>query len=272
MENNFGVFYTCFTEKKSVEYSLKKLFEVYPDVPVYLVSDGGANYDFLYKIFPDKNLKIKLEEDSRGIIAVIDRNQDHFSPKNKQIMTDTIRIFLRRVNDAVDFCGTKNILVMEPDVLLRGKLNIPEDCKLMTNCVNNVITPLSRKLVPFMEKYKGAVPPKKYGMPIIFSSSYFKIIMKKLEEEPELIEKIYMLEPHFPYYDKMFEIIFSLIGINGKFNPEVTECFRDKNWKTNGKPLVHQYREFYPSKEEHNSTYSTEGHQILTDAFKNNKI
>ena len=54
MSNNLGVFYTCFTETKAVEYSLKKLFEVYPNIPVYLVSDGGADYEFLKKVFPDK--------------------------------------------------------------------------------------------------------------------------------------------------------------------------------------------------------------------------
>ena len=32
MSNKLGIFYTCFTEKKAVEYSLKELYKYYPDI------------------------------------------------------------------------------------------------------------------------------------------------------------------------------------------------------------------------------------------------
>ena len=40
-----GFFYTCYKEHKAVEYSLKRLRRVYPDAPIYLVSEGA---DFSY--------------------------------------------------------------------------------------------------------------------------------------------------------------------------------------------------------------------------------
>ena len=40
-----GFFYTCYNENKAVEYSLKRLRRVYPDAPIYLVSEGE---DFSY--------------------------------------------------------------------------------------------------------------------------------------------------------------------------------------------------------------------------------
>jgi hypothetical protein len=273
MEANLGIFYTCYTEKNAVENSLKKLYEIYNNIPVYLVSDGGSDYEFLYEIFKNKKLKVKTETSSdRANIVVIDRTKNFYSIENKNIMLNIIKDFIRRIDEAIDFCNTKFMLIIEPDVLVRGKLNIPDDCILMTNNVNKVITPISRGLIKFFSKRKEAKIPKLYGMPIIFNTIEFKKIIKILNDEPDLLEQIYMIEPHFAYYDKMFEILFSLIGINGTKNNDVTECFRDKDWRTNGKPLIHQYREFYPSKEEHNSKYSSEGQNALTEAFKNNKV
>jgi hypothetical protein len=57
-KNKYGVFYTCFTEVKAVEYSLYELFKVYPDMPVYLVSDGGSDYSHLVDMFPVKKSRL----------------------------------------------------------------------------------------------------------------------------------------------------------------------------------------------------------------------
>ena len=59
--SDFGVFYTCYKEKEAVEYSLATLFSVYPECPVYLVSDGGHDYSYLESKYP--TLKTELEEE-----------------------------------------------------------------------------------------------------------------------------------------------------------------------------------------------------------------
>jgi hypothetical protein len=56
-ENKIGVFYTCYTEKAAVEFSLDMLFEIYPEIRVYLVSDGGSDYSFLNSKPYGNNLK-----------------------------------------------------------------------------------------------------------------------------------------------------------------------------------------------------------------------
>ena len=268
METKLGVFYTCFTEKKAVQYSLEKLFEIYPEIPVYLVSDGGSDYSFLYDIFPGKKLKCCLEEDTRGIIAVIDRAGDFFSEKNQKIMIHSVDTFLKRLNDAIKFCNSKHLLVMEPDVLVRGKLTIPEESVYLTGGQNKIFNSLcEKKMKKFFSKYEGSIYPNKYGMVPIFSTEHFKKIYSIFQDDKDLVKKLYLCDPHFPYYDRMFSIIFALIGHREEFNPEVTECFRDKKWEKNGKPLVHQFRKYYPSREEHNSIYSTEGHYTMNDRF-----
>jgi hypothetical protein len=266
MKNRIGVFYTCFTEKKAVKYSLEKLFEIYPDIPVYLVSDGGSNYDFLNKDFPDKNIKVNLEEDTRGVIAVIDRSKNYYNKSNKKKMIYSVETFLRRLNDAIEYCDCEYLLVMEPDVLVRGKININDKNKFLGSRVNKGI---NKKLIRYMRSYKGAVSINNWGAtPALFKTSYFKKILELIKTDQELIERIYLLEHRFPYYDMMFAILFGFIGIREEFNPDITECFRNPNWENSSHPLLHQFRKYYPSKEEHASEYATEEHQKLTNYFK----
>ena len=57
-------------------------------------------------------------------------------------------------------------------------------------------------------------------------------------------------------------------AVEEKFNPDITECFRNPNWENSKHPLLHQFRKYYPSKEEYNSLYATPDHHILTESFK----
>jgi len=264
--NKLGVFYTCFTEKKAVEYSLEELYKHYPDIPVYLVSDGGSDYTFLKEKFPNKKLETKLEEDTRGIIAVIDRGGSYYSLENKHKMLYSVNVFLRRLEDSIKYCNCEYLLVMEPDVLVRGKLNIRQTSKFLGSRVN---TGINIKLINYMNNYTGAIPVNNWGAtPALFKVSEFIKILNLVKEEPDLLEKIYSLEHRFPYYDVMFAILFGFIGVEEEFNPDITECFRNPNWMNSEHPLLHQFRKYYPTKEEHNSIYSTPAHDILTNKFK----
>ena len=266
MNTKLGVFYTCFTEKAAVQYSLEKLFEIYPEIPVYLVSDGGSDYSFLYDIFPGKKIKCCLEDDTRGIIGVIDRSGDYYSEKNRETMLKSVNVFLKRVDDAIKFCDSEYLLVMEPDVLVRGKITIPEGADLLGSRVNRGI---SSKLKKYMRSYEGAIVVDTWGVtPGIFSREGFDKILELLHEDKNLLETIYSLEHRLPYYDVLFAILFGFVGISETFNPEITECFRDESWKTNNRPLLHQFRKYYPSKEEHNSIYATANHDKLTKYFE----
>ena len=57
-----GFFYSVFTEKKAVEYSIESLRKYYPDSPIYLVSDGGLDFSYLQEKF--ENIQTSLEDDT----------------------------------------------------------------------------------------------------------------------------------------------------------------------------------------------------------------
>ena len=61
--SDIGVFYKCYKEREAVEYSLEKLYQVYPDCPVYLASDGGHDYSDLMTVH--QNLKSERFHDNQ---------------------------------------------------------------------------------------------------------------------------------------------------------------------------------------------------------------
>ena len=59
MNNRLGVFFTCYTEEEAVKYSIDKLKEIYPDVPVYLVSDGGSDFSQIKEKYRDVETRLE---------------------------------------------------------------------------------------------------------------------------------------------------------------------------------------------------------------------
>jgi hypothetical protein len=41
--------------------------------------------------------------------------------------------------------------------------------------------------------------------------------------------------------------MFAALGYDEIQNPELTECLRNPNWRNSGHPLLHQFREYYPT-------------------------
>lgn len=242
-KNHLGVFYTCFTETKAVEYSLDELYKIYPSIPVYLISDGGADYSFLETKFKDKTLKTLLLEDSRSFIPKI-TNKNFLTPDIQKYMVQSSTEFIERIYQAILFCNSENLLIMEPDVLVRGKLNISENSKFLGSRVN---TGLSPEIQKYLHNMAGAKNINCWGAtPAIFKSKYFLDIYTLIKSNDNLIPTLCSLESRFCFYDVMLAVLFALIGIEEEYNDDIIECFRDKNWETSSKPLVHQYRAKYP--------------------------
>lgn len=254
----FGVYFTCYTEKESVENAIKLLFEIYPDIPVYLVSDGGADYGYLEEKFKGKRIKTMLGEDTRGLIPKIPkenfRSEEWQAYAQKSIVT-----FFNRVKDAINYCGTEYLLVMEPDVLVRGKLTIPGGSLFSGSRVNKGI---SKELREIVRKVPGAIDVNHWGAtPAIFKSDTFLQAWHKLESDSALLRALCMAEHRLPNYDLTFAVLFALIGVPEERNPDIIECLRDKNWRTKPQPLVHQYRELYP-KMDYSGTHATDAHKV----------
>jgi hypothetical protein len=253
IENKIGVFYTCYTEKAAVEFSLDMLFEIYPEIRVYLVSDGGSDYSFLnYKPYRN-NLKTLLEDDTRGKIPTFTPD-DFRIDENLSYLKYSIKVFLDRIKRSIEFTDSEYTLVMEPDVLVRGKLNIPEGSIFLGSRVNSGLNDELRNVI---RSVPGAIDVNNWGAtPAIFRNQDFLKACDLIMNEDGLLDKICNSEYRLAYYDVLFAVIFALIGVSEEINKDIVECFRDPNWMNSHKPLVHQYRAKYPlSTEGYNGTH-----------------
>jgi hypothetical protein len=238
---NFSVFYTCYTEVDAVAYAIDTLKTIYPDCPVYLVSDGGSNYSFLETKYA--NIKTNLEFDSRGFVPQI--NDNFRDPDQQFLIKQSILTFLDRTKRAIEYGQKDYLLVMEPDVLVRGKLSNPNNNYLLGTRINSG---LSDELKQTLQLYPQGISIDHWGAtPAIFNSQMFLKAYDNFLKYPELLDKLCLSDKRLANYDIVFPVLFATIGIVESFNPEIVECYRNPEWQNNSQPLVHQFRAKYPT-------------------------
>lgn len=235
-----GFFFSCYTENKAVENSIAELRKHYPDNPIYLVSDGGSDFTYLKDQY--ENLEVSIEEDTMSnTFKVTDQNWRE--PVHQETIKIATYAVLDRLERAVDYCKTDYILMMDPDALVRGTLNIPEGVKLLGSKIN---TGLPQGVRDVLARVDGAKVINCWGAtPAIFETKTFMKSWENIKETPEVMD-LFFNEFYAIYaHDVLLPLVFALVGEEETFNPDIVECNRNPNWRNSGHPLVHQYKEFY---------------------------
>jgi hypothetical protein len=236
--DKLGVFYICYKEKDAIHYSLNKFREFYPTSPIYLVSDNGHDYSYLKEMFSN----IETIKENTEVVGVA-RNCDEYiqihKGKNDHFM-EIVMEFLRRLNNACLYCKTDYILLMEPDVLVRGPLTMPS-----ADLVGPTANVMPRVIQDYILKHGGKNNGTWGPSGGIMKTKSFQKIYKKLIKDPSKLYDGVALDPRMICYDYLLAFLFSLYGYTYENNPEETECIRNPSWKTSGHPLLHQYRENY---------------------------
>jgi len=247
--SSIGFFFSCFNEKKAVEYSLSQLVIHYPDSPIYLVSDGGHNFSYLESEY--KNLKTTLEDDTMSEtfkitagVSGCDKNVGNYAQDYYQeVIKKCALTVLNRLESAIKYCNTDYILMMDPDTLVRGKLNIPKGSKLLGSRINHGFP---NGLKNILARVEGAIVIDCWGAtPAIFEVKTFMESWTLFKNTPELLD---MLSKEFYAvyaHDVLLPIIFALVGEEETFNPDIIECNRDSEWEIKTNPLVHQFKRYY---------------------------
>lgn len=240
--STLGVFYTCYKEGIAVEKSIATHYKYHPDCKVYLVSEGD-DFSHLEMKFP--NLKANLVEDiSTWPVKCV--NASNFRNVDIQDRIKTyFHAILGRIEDATNFCNTTHILHSQPDVILRGRLTIPDDAKLLQPFVN-VYDERRGGLKELLRQTPGAVDFNYWGFPQIHSSNVFNEMLKLIRGNPEVLNSIITADCAIHHSDMFMPFLFALTGYTSTHNPEVVECLREPNWRSTNHPLVHQCRELYP--------------------------
>ena len=235
-----GFFFSCYKENRAVENSLSELRKHYPDNPIYLVSDGGSDFNYLKDSY--NNLFVSLEEDTMSSTFNI-TDQNWREEVHQNAIRQATYAVLNRLERAIEYCQTDYILMMDPDALVRGKLNIPEGVKLLGSRVN---TGLPVELQVVLSRIPGAKVINCWGAtPALFETKTFMDSWSRLKASPEVmdafIDSFYAIYAH----DVLLPLVFALVGEEETFNPDIVECNRNPNWRNTTQPLVHQFKEFY---------------------------
>ena len=253
--DDIGFIYNCvFKQKKAFEYSVEAIKRVYPESKIYVVSDGGLDYSYM----EDENLKFSMEEDTVSGTKRV--NGDNFlDPELQKIIKTGMAATLDRAQRGIEFCGNPEWICMtEPDVLIRGRITHPENAKLLgmrTNrswLLGDGVSPSVEGLKTVMAlnsllaQVDGSIPILRWGaVPVIFHTETFLKALKVYKENFDIVDQF--ADKHYApgTFDLFIGLIMALVGEPEVYSEEFTECLRHPDWKTNGKPIVHQYREFY---------------------------
>lgn len=238
-KNNLGAFFICYKEKTAIEKSIESFRKIYPDAPIYLSSDGGFDYSYMN----DEKTKCILDiEQTVGVTKDIEKMiQTNEFPVIRLFMASMQ--YLERLNKAIDYCKTEYILLMEPDVFVRGKLNLLDI---------PLVGPKPNLMPDFVRKYivdSGGIDNKCWGAAAgVMQTKIFKQIFDDLRiNQHKMLEWLY-LDPRIACYDYLLTFIFSIYGFKYEENPDLVECNRNPNWRQTNHPLIHQYYENYISK------------------------
>ena len=246
-----GFIYNCvYKQRKSFEYGLRSIRNLYPDSPIYIVSDGG--YDYQYLEDEIGNLKFEMGVDTMGPYKKVDFN--NFRQKEHQkAIKNNIAATVDRLEKGIKYCGNPDwIFMSEPDVLLRDKFSVPKNAKILGSRLNEASMPPSVRLDQWIEFNKilceinTSIPIFRWGAvpPIFHTDTYLKAIeiyKSNFDTLTKITEVLYGVN----CYDIIMPFFFSLIGEPEVFNSEIVECLRNHNWKNTSHPIVHQWRELY---------------------------
>lgn len=237
--NKLGVFLTCFNEDKAVEFLLKNLYEIYPDISVYIVSEKS---DLTYLENNYNNLKFNLVEDTMS--KTFDITDQNFK---EQIHQNSIKkcalAVIQRLKNCIEYCNSEYILMMDPDTLVRDKLNIPDNVKLLGSKINNGFP---KEIHDILSLVEGAKIINSWGAtPAIFHAKTFIKAYKFINDNNDTLDKLCQSFYAIFAHDVLLPLLFALIGEEETFNPDIIECNRNPNWQNTSNPLVHQFKLYY---------------------------
>jgi hypothetical protein len=147
---------------------------------------------------------------------------------------------VNRMYEAARKASSDKILYLEPDVLIRGKLNPVQDLDMDTVDSNeygidflSLVEKISSRKVNFVG----------WGYCTGFAStSGFVDVYKWIVKNQEQVDQLISMDYRMMYADFAFPILFHIVGRSIGNSKMITECNRDFFWRINRRPIVHQFK------------------------------
>jgi len=234
-----SVFHQCYKQRKATTEAIRSFREFYPTENYFLISDGGDDFsdiaaEFKCHYYHDPiNLGYRDHTHSSGIYGMT---------------KDEVLLWLSRFRLACELNSTKYILMMEDDVLIRGKIEMPEDTqfsgfglpgnKFQPEFINYL---KSKYDVKFNVDYYGT------GGGSIFNAETF---LKNYDKVTQIFRSEFdfiknNLCGNLGWVDVWMPVYYFLSGKEYTQNPNLTEIPHNPAWESGNHSIVHQYKKFY---------------------------
>lgn len=238
---DIGIMMSCFDEVEATSFAIKELRKYYTENKIYIFNESDKDYNFLLK--NDNNIKIKNDKDTMSFYYKSSIHNVYLLPEFQLKIQDAFLTFLNRIHQTIEYSKSEYLLLIDPDVLIRGKLNIPSNINLLGSLRNKNV-PLSTKKI--LQEIEGAIIIDEWGAtPAIFRVETFLKAYDKFISIPNLLQKFTQSWHFFYAHDVIIPMLFALIGEKEHLNDDFTECNTDIDWQTNDKKLVHHYKKYY---------------------------
>lgn len=223
MFKTYSVYHQCFKDKKATEFAIQQFKKYNPDIPYYLISDAGSDFSDLAEKY---NCIWKYDEKNVGM--------NYLSPDDAKTLYD-------RLVECFSIVKTDYIILMEDDVLCRGKIEINDDVNLAMSYVPGNSLVLYDTIV---EKYNPNPNVNWYG------ATGGSILNKNIFTEEKYIDRIYKFikEDHISdagSMDQFITTLYLICGLECSINNLLGETHRTPNWQNSNLPLIHCFKEMY---------------------------
>lgn len=218
----FSVYHQCYNNLKATEFAVSRFREHNPDVPYYLISDGGINfksvaekYNCIY-VYDSRNIGLK------------------YLPKNDA------KILLERISTFFNTVNTEYALYMEDDVLCRNKITLSSDFNiLMLPVYNNKLSVYNT-----IKKYNTAPNIDWYGG---CGGSFWN---KNIFTDPIYINRINeFLDTDYNHccgtIDELLPTLYLICGLPCSENPFLSDIYQTSNSSDSKYHLIHNYKNMY---------------------------
>lgn len=228
-------YHQCFNNRKATEFAVRKFREHNPDIKYYLVSDGGSDFSDIAEKY---NLNWVYDERNVGM--------NYLPAKDSWVLVE-------RIMNCFDDSGCQYMLLMEDDILCRGKIEVENDFDLAgANTPGNFIGKESLEYI--QNKYKITPNVNWYnacGGTILNKNIFYEnyeIIETFIKEDHDYIMNTLSGEKYgwsFGSMDSFLGFLYMICGKQISINSDLIECLRYPNWESSPCKLVHQYKEHY---------------------------
>lgn len=227
--NDLGFFYQTYDMPQTADKMLEKLRIHYPSNPIYIISDGGENFEAVANKY---NCQYEYINDN------ISFGGDKWVAHADKIEETSIYKFLKRMQRAMISMGVNWMMKFEDDVLINGKLTL-ENIGLL-NGISNVKNKFTDKVQTMINKKDCYF---NHGGGSIIHVPTFLYLIDHLEEfMPTLQTLSYHDNRILKHDDVTIAILFYLAGYETFDHPEI-QNYPDYD-KENTK-IIHNYKKYY---------------------------